>query len=202
MATVEIKNRYESLTTAFEFISEHPDVADAVAVPGRHIVNLCVSPVEEIESADHGNSFMHPFIPTDHELNGSTDGVSIDYFEETKELLRLGRISVPRVDCFTSFEGPQAPSVVEGDVVGLYNAFRQNRSAAGNIKENIDKPLIVRFYPSQIHLEEMLKSGENITVVPLMQIESRRKELVDTRVAAIEAAIVESKVVETLEKAA
>lgn len=201
MATVEIKNRYESLTTALEFISEHPDVADSIVVPGRHIVNLCVSPVEEIESADHGNAFMHPFIPTDHKLNGSTGGMKIDYFEESKELLRLGRISVPGVDCFNFFEDPQAPSVVEGDATGLYNVFRQAR-AAGSLKENIDKPLMVRFYPSSSFLSDMLKTGENTTVVPLMQIESRRKELVDGRVASIENTIAEAESAQEIEKAA
>lgn len=192
MATVEIENRFGSITSAFEFVSEHPDVENATVVPARHIVNLCVSPVEQIESADQGNNFMHQFIPTDHELNGNAEGLSIDYFEEQNGLLRLGRITVRNVDCFMNFSGPPPAPITEGDFIGLKNVFSQTRSMSA-LREEIDKPLMVRFYPSQGHLEEMLETGENTTVVPLQQIAARRRQSADERISKIDSAILEAK---------
>jgi hypothetical protein len=190
-----VESKYETVASALEFIEEHREVDNLVIVPGRLISNICVSPVEPIESADQGNEFMRQLLPSDEETS-EYQSISIDNFEErhleAKEgLLLLGRFTVDKVDSFSQFSGPVQPRLTDGDAKGLRNIFGQTRAL--NPRDPVEKPLMVRFFTSTASMTEMLRTGEHTTSIPLTHIKSRYTQMIEEQISSMEKVIKNSK---------
>lgn len=186
MPRVLTQNRFESVKTVYEFAQNQDSVHSAVIIPGRLAVNVCISPVEEIESAESGNEFMNSFIPSDQELNGNARSLRVHKFEEKYQLLRLGRIGLADIDAFVQFEDYPAPHLTDGDAKGVQNVFGQ-RCTNPRAADPTTKLLFVRFFPSDSHLQQTLNTGENLETVPLFQLSHERQRAVaEGRIQAIE----------------